>query len=271
MIKECTFSTAGKGASREAYCQDPAHLSHEGKTIHGPVPHLITDVSKGEFAREVYSQWQRMLAARQDRGVRGPKPTKFLSEVIYRTPTGAALTDDERSQFVEGIFADLAQACPAVAWWHGHGDSTWDLHALISNCTWDLQQRLRKFDYGHGKRNYYSALHNSENRIVSKINLHRAKSNRPHIETMPEARARLAKAKGIKALYVELATLEGELDAENLSLALKRLGHQGETRGGRLKIKFANRDEPHSWTYNVNKLLKQVTLEKARLAQERVR
>lgn len=262
MIKELNYENLGKATGREEYCDNPLHPNHQNKDIIGPILHLIRDPAS--FAIRVHEAWMRMLGERARLGTRGPTPRAFFTETIYRSPYGADLSEEEREEILNGIFTMVAEACPAVAFWHKHPDGTWDLHVLISNCTWGRVPRLRKGAYGNGGPNYYRVLHEVENRALEIINHRRALAGRPQIETMKEARSRLALAKGIIAVHLELAMFEVEVSKETIEAQLEFLGHSGVVDGRWLKITFAGSDKQHR--YNLQRMLAAVANERALLA-----
>lgn len=261
MIKELNYSSPEKMAARMDYCLDAVHPNHVNKTIIGPIPHLVRDL--GSFAWDATTAWSRMREQRTKRRTRGPTPRQAYGEIIYRSPYGADLSDDEMTEILEGIFEDIARDCPALAYWHGHPDGTWDLHVLISNCTWDHEPRLRKGFSGNGGPNYYRILHDCENRALEVINHRRAQNGRPRIEMMKEARERLARAKGIVAVHLELALLQEEVSGATIVGQLEMLGHIGKLDDERVIISFNGSDRQHR--YNLKKLLAAVADERAKV------
>lgn len=241
MIKEIGIDNIKVAMARMAYCMDPHHRNHIGKAMHSPNLYLVKSaegfVSKAVETLEAYRKRQAA------KGTPGRKPTQFLSEIIYRCPKGAALTPWERTKIELEILAAVAGNSPACVYWHEHDDGTWDAHIFVRNCPSIASNALRKGPYGNGRANYWRVLHEAENRAVTVINNLRAINQQVRFESMPEAKARLAHAKGIAPVWVELASIEDMIDEDNIVEFLRILGHEATITRGYITITFAERNQ----------------------------
>lgn len=118
---------------------------------------------------------------------------------IVRTPQGAELNEAEKEKITTELREEFGNPRTCEAW-HNHSDGASDLHMLALNR--DEDGNALKGDVAPRMRRKLIAV---MDRVHDEINVQRKREGRPLIETMKEARKRIASEKGLNLLAEMIA------------------------------------------------------------------
>jgi hypothetical protein len=237
----CEMSWIGKAAAGEnllAYFFDEKHRDHRHKTIGPEIKFRIpTDQTSLEFLLKHVAECDASNCQIRP----GRKIKRKLAHTIVRLPDDSRLMEWEKIWTQNEIMIRMEwQGGVSVSHTDDHNGAT-DFHFLTP--------------YRKGRSNPIAKLRAVCDEVHDELNRMRREQGMSHIETMPEARHRLKKQRGIKPLAVQLSTVDG-LSAANLKSAVEGLGHTvsryNEERGS-ISIVHAGKKKGHR--YGIEALL----------------
>jgi hypothetical protein len=175
--------------------------------------------SAQDFIREVLRLDRRYQLARQGRS--GRPGRRLFEEVVYNSPKGANITDEERETLSEMIL-DLVGRTSAyrIAWHIDPQTGQSDMHCLIAARTRDNKPVPTLWSRFDKRRHIFVAMDNCDEAIVRYLN--KARSHAPLPSAQQVRRSRLT----IKTLAEEIARIANEpVTPDNIARFIEILGH----------------------------------------------
>jgi hypothetical protein len=263
LVKRSTrkASSSSQLKQRVEYLVDRTHENHQNKSILPPRNCYCSGNSPEEFIAEVLRLDNRYQKARK--GKPGRVGRRLFEEIVYSSPKGARLSNEERSEIEQSILNLIGNSTACRIVWHiDRETSRADMHMLLAARTHSRIPSTTLWGKFRKNRHIFYEFDMCDTLIVHRLNRTRSAAPLQTAKEIHQARYRII------PLARELAMIaNGPVTEEKLDQLIQTVGHSVQSKTEKtIQIKF--RDKIRGLRYNICKLLEEINSEIEKLSCE---